>query len=71
MSHATKKLQNLNVNVFSTKVKLLIEDSIFTFSTGDGSAILRDHDHPSHAKVYGLCIIKEEPLIVTFNSQLF
>ena len=52
-------------------LKLLIEDSIFTFSTGDGSLILRGHNHPSHAKVYGLCISKEEPLIVTFNSQLF
>ena len=52
-------------------LKLLIEDSIFTFPTGDGSAILRGHDHPSHAKVYDLCIAKEEPLIVTFDSQLF
>jgi len=37
----------LCVNVFITKV--LIEDTIFTSPTGDGTAILRGH--PSHAKV--------------------
>ena len=38
----------LSVNVFSTKV--VIEDTIFTFPTGDGKVILRSH--PSHAKVF-------------------
>ena len=37
----------LSVNVFSTTV--LIEDTIFTSPTGDGTAILRVH--PNHAKV--------------------
>ena len=36
----------LSVNVFSTKV--LMEDTIFTSPTGDGTAILRGH--PSHAR---------------------
>ena len=38
----------LSVNVFSTKV--LIEDTIFTSPSGDGTAILQGH--PSHEKVY-------------------
>ena len=42
-----KKTLYLSVNVFSTKA--LIGDTIFTFPTGNGTAILRGH--PSHAKV--------------------
>ena len=37
----------LSVNVFSTEV--LIEDTILTSPTGDGTAILLGH--PSHAKI--------------------
>ena len=40
----------MSVNVFSTKA--LIEDTIFTSPTGDGTTILRGH--PSHAKVQPL-----------------
>ena len=43
-----KKALYLSVNVLSTKV--LIEDTIFTSHTGDGTAILRGH--PSNAKVW-------------------
>ena len=43
-----KKALYFSVNVFSTKV--VIEDTIFTSPTGDGTAIIRGH--PSHAKVY-------------------
>ena len=42
-----KNAPYLSVNVLSTKV--LIEDTIFTSPTGDGTAILRGH--PRHAKV--------------------
>ena len=42
----------LSVSVFSTKV--LIGDTIFTSSNGDGTAILRGH--PSHAKVSPLAV---------------
>ena len=42
-----KKALDWSVDVFSTKV--LIEDTIFTFPTGDGTAIFSCH--PSHAKV--------------------
>ena len=45
-----KKALYLSVNVFSTKA--LIGDTIFTFPTGDGTAILRGH--PSHGKVQPL-----------------
>ena len=45
-SYPSKKLY-LSVNVFSTKV--LIENSILTSPTGDGTAILRGQ--PNHAKV--------------------
>ena len=46
---AVLKIQKngLSINVFSTKI--LIEDTIFTSPTGDGSAILCGH--PSHTKV--------------------
>ena len=40
----------MSANVFTTKV--LIVDTMFTSSTGDGTAILRGH--PSHAKVQPL-----------------
>ena len=42
-----KKALYLSVNVFIAKV--LIEDTIFTSTAGDGTAILRGH--PSNAKV--------------------
>ena len=42
-----KGRENVDVHVFSTKV--LIADTIFTHSNGDGTAILRGH--PSHTKV--------------------
>ena len=42
-----KKALYLSVKVFSMKV--LIGDTIFTYPTGDGTAILRGH--PSHTKV--------------------
>ena len=45
--HGQKKVLNLSVNVFSTK--LLIGDTIFSSPTGDGTTIL--HGHQSHAKV--------------------
>ena len=46
---AVLKIQKngLSINVFSTKI--IIEDTIFTSPTGDGSAIL--YGHPSHTKV--------------------
>ena len=46
---AVLKIQKngLSINVFSSKI--LIEDTIFTSPTGDGSAILCGH--PSHTKV--------------------
>ena len=47
LSVILKKALYLSVNVFSTKV--LIEDTVLTSPTGDGTAILRGH--PSHAKV--------------------
>ena len=45
--HILKEALYLSVNVFSMKV--LIEDTIFTSPTGDGTAIL--HGHLSHVKV--------------------
>ena len=44
---ANTKVLSLSINVFSTKV--IIEDTIFTSPSGDGTAILRGHQ--SHAKV--------------------
>ena len=46
---AVLKIQKngLSINVFSSKI--LIEDTIFTSPTGDGSAILCGH--PSYTKV--------------------
>ena len=46
---------SVNMHVFITKV--LIEDTIFTFPTGYGMAILRGH--PSHAKVQPLEVERE------------
>ena len=49
LSDSSKKKKQLyfSVNVLSKKV--LLEDTILTSPTGDGTAILRGH--PSHAKV--------------------
>ena len=55
LHYKNKNKQNalyLIVKVFSTKV--LIGDTIFTYPTGDGTAILRGH--PSHAKVQPLAV---------------
>ena len=48
-SQGKKNALYLNVNVFSTKV--LINDTIFTFSSREGTATLLIINHPSHAKV--------------------
>ena len=62
------KALHLSVNVFSTKV--LIDDSIFTYPTGDGAAILLGHHDPEPREGLPVCRAKTVPSFVSYFKTL-